>query len=236
MTCKIACNVKPVQPLGNGISGVSPGSRWMSVFVYNSDGSSSFQNIEEIVAGEMVWACDAMTGQWQPQVVTAPLAHEYSGDIITVTVGGSVVEATGNHPFWVVAGEGLESRSAAEHVYDHERDMTANGRWIDARDLQVGDALLSQHDSSVIIVGLSTRQETTWVYNIHVAGMHTYAVGTDALLVHNRPDGVPPFPKKGDLKKVSDYTLQQNGIDPHTIKEGYGGAVSRFDVYKDSIP
>ncbi len=37
------------------------------------------------------------------------------------------------------------------------------------------------------------------------------------------------------LKKVSAAFLRQKGVDPHTLKEGLPGAVSRFDIFMDPI-
>ncbi len=63
--------------------------------------------------------------------------------------GDDAIEATGNHPFWVVAGPGLDSRPDAADVYENERDATERGRWVEARDLQVGDELSSKFGTSV---------------------------------------------------------------------------------------
>jgi hypothetical protein len=99
-----------------------------TVLVYNSSGHESvYQNIEDIILGDLVWACDPVMGEWQVQTVVAPLVHEYSGDIVTIVVGESIVEATGNHPFWVVAGEELDSRPESCDVYEHERSRIVVG-------------------------------------------------------------------------------------------------------------
>ena len=66
--------------------------------------------IEDVEAGEKVWACDPVTGEWALCEVVEPFARDYTGDIVTLTVEGEQIRCTTEHPFWVVEGEGLSAR------------------------------------------------------------------------------------------------------------------------------
>jgi hypothetical protein len=64
--------------------------------------------------------------------------------------------------------------------------MLPYGRWVNARDLKVGDELLSRSQSALHVLSLNSRNETTTVYNLTIADYHTYAVGFGETLVHNK--------------------------------------------------
>src|SRR5687768_7735041 len=153
------------------------------------------KNIEEVTAGEWVWACDPATGEWSPREVLQPLVHEYRGDVIAVSVAGEHNEATGNHPFWVVQGAELAARPVAEDVPGEERDRVSTprgaGRWVEARHLRSGDRLLLRSGATPAVEAVTFRQDRVSVYNLEVQGLHTYGVGRDGVLVHNKkpPDG-----------------------------------------------
>src|SRR5262249_29981215 len=72
--------------------------------------------IEQIRRGDRVWGYNFQTGDWRLCEVLEPVAHEYDGDIITVEAGEEKIESSGNHPFWVLAGEALALRPAPEYV------------------------------------------------------------------------------------------------------------------------
>ncbi|NLE38867.1 MAG: hypothetical protein GX621_12655 [Pirellulaceae bacterium] len=128
--------------------------------------------------------------------------------MVTITTNSASVQATGNHPFWVVDGDDLRGRPAAQDVYSHERDLTHNGRWVEARELRIGDQLLSVSGTRISIESLSTAHHHGRVYNMQVDGPHTYAVGPSGVLVHNKP---------------SARILQTGG---HTVKPGTAKALN----------
>ena len=97
--------------------------------------------IDDVEVGDFVWAWDSTTNAWRLAEVERALVHTCEGDVITIVVGEDRIESTGNHPFWVVTGENLSDRPAAQHVGPEESLLTNRGRWVDARNLQVGDCL-----------------------------------------------------------------------------------------------
>jgi hypothetical protein len=143
--------------------------------------------IEDIAVGRMVWACDTETGVWQLWPVAARMVHEYCGDVIRVSVARDEIEATTNHPFWVVVGEDLARRSCSHDVYAHGQDVAAQGGWVEAGSLRVGDVLLVRDGSAATVERISSRRARLIVYNITVESLHTYAVGASGTLVHNKP-------------------------------------------------
>jgi len=146
--------------------------------------------IEEIKAGEKVLAYDHNTGFWILANVIKPLTHNYNGDFINITllttIGSDQIKPTGNHPFWVISGKNIDARPAVKDVPLLEQAMTTNGRWVEARDLCIGDALL-QHDNSVAtIVDVRSLSGQSPVYNLEMEAVHNYAVGSAGVLVHNK--------------------------------------------------
>ena len=183
--------------------------------------------IQDIKAGENVWACDPQSGQWQLTEVVAPLIHDYDGDLVSLTTGVNEIRATGNHPFWVVSGNGLAERPAAQDVYAGERGITMKGRWVEARDLRIGDVLSLVSGKTAAISEVTRTQVHLKVYNIEVGGVHTYAVGKAGVLVHNKPMENPrQWTKltKGEIKQLKD-----RGIDPEELKPN-----SKYDLFKDT--
>ena len=59
------------------------------------------------------------------------------------------------------------------------------GRWTEARWLRLGDVFLTRTGKSATVSGLTIRIERVKVYNLHVEGLHLYAVGEAGVLVHN---------------------------------------------------
>jgi hypothetical protein len=118
----------------------------------------------------------------------------YEGDLVELTVGPDVVEATSGHPFWVVEGEGLAERPRAEHIPEVPFNARTPGRWVDAGDLQTGDVLLLQGSACATIDRKVRRHVCGTVCNFHVEELQCYAVGRSRILVHNNSAAEQPAP------------------------------------------
>lgn len=149
---------------------------------------SELRPINSIQMGEKVWTFNPATHEWSLQPVLMPLTFDYEGDIITVTSEGAVVEATGSHPFLVVEGQKLQERPVAKDVPAEELAQVRGGRWVEARDLCVGDVLLTQNQGRISITRLSSETRRDRVYNLWVDDVHTYAVGPRRIIVHNNSE------------------------------------------------
>ena len=176
---------------GSIAKGVAQACRQQASEAQAAENRQSFQtkNIEDVKAGDRVWAYDTARREWSDREVLKPLVHDYQGDLVTVTVHGHSVVATGTHPFWVAAGDQLASRVEAVEVPDADRHPAgAIGKWVAARDLEAGDVLALCDGQAAPIEMVTVRQASAMkVYNIKVADLHTYAVGDLGIAVHNRP-------------------------------------------------
>lgn len=148
--------------------------------------------IEEIKAGDKVYAYDHVTETWVLANVLQPLTHyDNISDFITIRlwtpIGSDTIKPTGNHPFWVTSGENLEDRPAATDLSLSEQAMTPKGRWIEARDLRIGDTLLRSDNSLATIDDVRSSTERSTVYNLEMETIHSYTVGSASVLVHNAP-------------------------------------------------
>jgi RHS repeat-associated protein len=141
--------------------------------------------IEEVRRGDRVWGFDLMAGKWRLAAVAATYVHDHEGEIVAFTAAGATVEATGNHPVWVVEGETLQERQPSEEAPDTPEGMVP-GRWVQAGDLRVGDMVLLRSGKTAAVSRLAVRPVRLLVYNIEVEGVHTYAVGSAQVLVHNK--------------------------------------------------
>ena len=118
--------------------------------------------IEEIQAGDLVYATDPETGGSGYKEVLRTFRKE-SDVLIHVFVNGEEIETTAVHPFWV------------------------ENRWVSAKDLKEGDLLTLADGSAARISGVYGEKldEAVVVYNFEVEEFHTYYVTEAGVLVHN---------------------------------------------------
>ncbi|MBQ7262124.1 MAG: hypothetical protein IJR14_00240, partial [Synergistaceae bacterium] len=121
------------------------------------------KRIDEIQAGDRVWAYDVETGELALKDVLEVFVREHDELLHIETERGVIIDATTNHPFWV-EGKG----------------------WTAAGDLAIGDAFHALSDGVGVVTGLTLEKldAPVLVYNLDVAGFDTYFVG-DGVLVHN---------------------------------------------------
>jgi RHS repeat-associated protein len=169
---------------------------------------NGYIEIQDVKEGDLVWSYSLKAQEWQLRPVESRPIHDYTGDVITIDVGGTIIETTGNHPFWVVSGEALAVRPAAQDVSEGERAFTTFGRWIEARRLAVDDKLLLVNGETARVKSLSVHQDHLLVYNLHVADNHTYAVSQDGILVHNKAAQIKPVPTDAPAPTIDPVTGQ----------------------------
>jgi hypothetical protein len=162
---------------------------------------------------------DLVAGQWRLCRVVQTYCHQYAGDLVGVTVGGETIESTRHHPWWVVRGEELAERPA---------DATVPGRWVDAGDLRVGDLLLLRDGRQLPITALATRSTTEPVYNFCVENLHSYAVGSVQVLVHNNSNQQV---KKGGF----DVLLNSDGLPARVDARIVGSHPGRGKGYRPEV-
>ena len=120
--------------------------------------------IEQIKAGDLVWAADPQTGIRALKRVVRTFQNE-ANQLVHVQINGETIICTTEHPFYV-HGEG----------------------WIAAKELKAHDRLVLMNGNTIYVeaVELENVTESIKVYNFEVADYHTYFVGEQGVLVHNR--------------------------------------------------
>ncbi|MCA5894062.1 DNA/RNA non-specific endonuclease, partial [Isoptericola sp. NEAU-Y5] len=165
--------------------------------------------IEDLRAGDKVWAHDLAAGADVLQVVTETFVRTTT-TLWHLSIGGQVVTTTDEHPF-----------------------MVTNMGWILAKDLQPGDLLVTPEGAvSLDRIEVEHRDpnDPVTVYNIHVATHHDYYVlaGDTAVLVHNAVHAKALTP--GKTYKINGATYQvdslgrPSGIRVKLTKSDIGGA------------
>ncbi len=149
--------------------------------------------IEDLQPGDELTCADPQTRRWTTCEVEERLEHPYAGALIEVVAGGTELTATAHHPFWVAEGHRLGERPLAEDAGD-DADASADGRWVQAADLQPGDVLLLR-EGLAEVEALSRSRGRATVFNLRVSDLETYAVGEAGVLVHNKAvwnENLPP--------------------------------------------
>jgi RHS repeat-associated protein len=135
--------------------------------------------IKDIEVGDKIIATDPETGQRVARKVTWVWVHD--DQVIDLLIDGKTITTTEDHPFW----------SATDHTFE------------DAYQLASGELVLGDRGRLLTVSGLRYGTErTAQVYNLSIAGIHTYHVGDDAVLVHNTCKWVPKKPGYTENKVV----------------------------------
>jgi hypothetical protein len=150
------------------------------------DTDRGLRPIQTVRRSDRVWAYDLAASEWTLRQVLETYEHDYDGDVVRITTGNEELAATGNHPLWVVRGDGIATRPAANDVHVDEQGNRYGGRWIEARHVKVGDWLLTRSGAPVRVTGLHAQNESVGVYNLRIEELNNYAVGSVGLLVHNK--------------------------------------------------
>jgi hypothetical protein len=137
--------------------------------------------------------------------------------MITIQMDSIKIQTTVNHPFYVLRGDGLESRPLPQDIPEEDQGVVGQGRWVEARDLKEGDVLRSKSGESMIITSLSNGTERTKVYHLEVESNRNFAVHSTGILVHN----------KGNRE----YAVEAA---PPT-STGKGGSLARFTIINDYL-
>lgn len=160
--------------------------------------------IEEIRAGDMVWAWDEDTGQVALKPVVETYVNETT-ELVHVFVAGEEIVATPSHPFY----------------------SPVKG-WTDALHLRAGDILVLVNGEYVIVekVQHEILESPVAVYNFQVADFHTYYVSDTGVLVHNTCGETFATKRGRQMHNEWDYGL---GVEKE-VKIGTGARVDGLDV------
>ncbi|MEU3282842.1 polymorphic toxin-type HINT domain-containing protein [Streptomyces antibioticus] len=139
-----------------------------------ADGST--KPISQVEVGDLVQAVDEITGETTISPVSDVITGHGTKDLVTLSVDADgdgtskKITATANHPFFV-QGRG----------------------WVDAVQLNPGSRLSNPSGTAPKVTATSRTQAVRTVFNLTVAGTHTYYVVADgqSALVHNCARYIP---------------------------------------------
>ena len=115
---------------------------------------TGYKPIEQFRVGDPILSRSEFNpnGALEIEVVEEVFVH--TGKVVHLHVNGQVIRTTAEHPFWV-QGKG----------------------WVAAKDLQIGDLLLSHDGQWVVVEEVYDTGEWEQVYNLRISDYHTYFVG-----------------------------------------------------------
>jgi hypothetical protein len=127
-------------------------------------------------------AGDPQKGIQRPEPVERVIGGRGLKRIYVIHVAGDLIEATYNHPFWVIEAQ----------------------TFVWAQDLVPGQHLLLADGRAPPITAVSHRDEVTTVYNLSIRDIHTFFVAAASVLVHNACAGsVPRVPGSGGESRAA---------------------------------
>ncbi|MBD3920227.1 S8 family serine peptidase [Paenibacillus sp. PR3] len=168
------------------------------------------KNIEDIEVGDKVLSKSEETGEVAYKEVTATFNHE-TDNIYRIHVGDQTIEATFNHPFYVM-GKG----------------------WTFVKDLRPGDLLVQSDGNTLKIDSKELVHKYVTVYNMTVDEFHTYFVSDLGIWVHNTNCKLSsPNPVPGSIRnqyeeinlgngtpRIDSTTGQQTIFNANELKQG----------------
>ena len=113
--------------------------------------------IEEIQVGDVVLAFNEDTGQIEPDTVTEVFSNLKQD---TYFIINRTLKVTSTHP------------------------VLSKGRWVEIKDLKIGDTLTDTQGEDVIIFDIAQVKESIEVYNFQTNPLHTYIA--NGFIVHNK--------------------------------------------------
>ena len=157
-----------------------------------------FVDIETLRPGDAVYSYNEAKGTYEVDHVAENYQRLSNEDIYTIYTSNDSLSVTPTHPFYV-KGKG----------------------WVEVKDLKVGDILVNNLGEDMPIVKIDKFKNffklNINVYNLKTKKNHTYFVGFDSTLVHNKgcfPAGTKVVTKDGykdiDKIKVGDIVLSYN--------------------------
>jgi hypothetical protein len=142
--------------------------------------------IEKIKAGDLVLSWNEQTKKFEYKPVLGTIVGTKE-NLVKIKVKGErkLITVSTEHPFYVrtvhKARDGLSS--------GEESDGEAEGEWLEAADLKVGQQFLRPDGTRTRITEIKREHRPVAVYNFEVADNHNYFVGEIGLLVHNSCTG-----------------------------------------------
>ncbi|WP_428477501.1 RHS repeat-associated core domain-containing protein [Photobacterium japonica] len=145
--------------------------------------------ITAITVGERVLSLDKWSGQesYQPVtgILTRPQRHEY---VVLSLANGDNVTVSPEQTFYVSPVSPLSNKAyvgagISDSNIDKNKDKAPAAVWMTAGDLNVGDGLHMQQDSTTAVVNVARKITHSTRYSLDVANTHTFFVGKNKQLI-----------------------------------------------------
>ncbi|MFF2660042.1 ricin-type beta-trefoil lectin domain protein [Kitasatospora sp. NPDC058032] len=176
----------------------------------------AYRPISDIRIGDLVAATDPVTGETSAQPVLDVVVGFGTKHMVQLDTdldpSTAPLEATANHPMWVI-GRG----------------------WVEAADVAVGDELLSPDGSTTEVTYTRDLGDTAdeLVYNLNVGNVHTFVVltaGGDEVLTHN-DNQLPDACKLGH--KLNEQDAGRIAKKMGFTEDGGSQSTSKVKIYKN---
>ena len=189
----------------------------------NENGEEVRKPIETVAVGTLVLAYDEATGEKAYKPVVQLFKNE-TKRWCTVTVEADGQEeqivSTPGHKYYLP--NNTENREIGLQQ-EHESYITLSEKWVSACKLKAGDKVLLSDGKYGIIVSVKIEEletpETT--YNFEVEDFHTYFVGENEVLTHNKctPNSAKRYLAE-EIAKKYDISVDEfhNDIKPEILK------------------
>jgi hypothetical protein len=144
--------------------------------------------IEAVRIGDSVMSRNEQTGKTEPEPISAVIRHGNTPTITLALSDGDHIVTTAPHPFYVI-GKGFT----------------------EARSLRAGEAIASRAGEPATITAIDHTAAVP-VYNLTVAGDHTYFVGraSGGLWAHNVNCNFPQSKLQHEFKHAPDFGVNGN--------------------------
>lgn len=165
--------------------------------------------IEDIRIGDYVWSYDTLHKQYGYKQVLKAFSR-YSDKLVELQIGNEKITVTAEHPFY------------------------SNREWIEAGHLRTGDVLYTMEGkiallkkvrvlSQPVVLHAEPYEESQEVYNLEVEDWHTYFVGEEGILTHNKCDELTEM-------AVDALGVKRRRLKPNTsyMRNGYEYTTDEF--------
>ena len=143
-----------------------------------------YKQIEDIKVGDYVLSTNVENNTTEYKKVTRLFRNKTTEWVHTVINGEEILSTTG-HPYYV-----------------------QDQGWVRAKNLKIGDVLIDSNNKKVLVENVYIEKLTSpeVTYNFEVEDFHTYYVGENSILVHNKCSGI-------------DYNMSTGRTTPNSLSE-----------------
>ena len=147
-----------------------------------------YTNIEDIQAGDEVWAWDEASGELALKKVVSTLQRDVHA-LVELSIEGETIYATPEHPFFV---DGKWKEAGLLEVSDQVQLFISKQAKVESvrftHEYAEAEVLHVDEAHELLDIGSVEDAENTTVYNLQVEDLGTYFVGWIKALVHNNAE------------------------------------------------